>query len=157
MLSHGFASGKHLLLDMFDARISKLTDESFIEKSLREAAAICGATVLNSQFHHFGENQGITGVVLLAESHISIHTWPENQFAAVDLFMCGTCDPQKAITPLKEAFEAHRISVSCHERGFSNSERDFSVSEREISADESSVSLAAKGAQSSKKALNFES
>lgn len=123
MLPNGFASGKHLLLDMFDANVNRLTDSEFIEKSLKEAAKICGATVLNSQFHHFGENQGITGVVLLAESHISIHTWPENQFAAVDLFMCGTCDPEKAIRPLKEAFEALRISVSCHERGFSASKQ----------------------------------
>lgn len=115
MSAIGFASGKHLLMDLYGA--SRLTDETFVEETLRRAAEICGATVLNWQFHRFGEGQGITGVVILAESHISIHTWPENAFAAIDLFMCGNCDPQKAVEPLQEAFAPERVVLSCHNRG----------------------------------------
>lgn len=110
-----FATGKHLLLDMYGADC--LSDSEYIEKSLINAAKICGATVLNSHFHHFGENMGVTGVVLLAESHMSIHTWPENNFAAIDLFMCGSCNPEKAIVPLRNAFKPEKLDVSCHDRG----------------------------------------
>ena len=118
MQQQGTASGKHLLIDLYGA--SRLTDSDFIEKTLREAAKVCGATVLNAQLHHFGENLGVTGVVLLAESHISIHTWPENDFAAIDLFMCGNCDPEKAIEPLKEAFAPKKVNLSCHSRGMAD-------------------------------------
>ena len=62
------------------------------------------ATILHSHFHHFGPDGGVSGVVVLAESHISIHTWPERDFAAVDIFMCGACDPYRSLPVLKAAF-----------------------------------------------------
>lgn len=128
MPTREFASGKHLLLDMHGAK--DLTDTKFIESNLIHAAHVCGATVINASFHHFGENMGVTGVVMLAESHISIHTWPENQFAALDLFMCGSCDPEKAIAPLKEAFKPEKCVISCHNRGGVKAQRQ--VSERRL-------------------------
>ncbi len=84
---------------------------------MTEAAALCGATLLDIKLHAFGENQGVTGVALLAESHISIHTWPENQFAAIDVFMCGDCRPTRAVEVFKRAFKPQRVNVSDHSRG----------------------------------------
>jgi S-adenosylmethionine decarboxylase len=84
---------------------------------LTEVASVCGATLLDIRLHTFGENQGVTGVALLAESHISIHTWPESQFAAIDVFMCGDCQPVLAVDVFRRVFKPQRISVSEHDRG----------------------------------------
>lgn len=110
-----FAPGKHILLDLYEAE--HLTDLNFIEQALNKAASICGANVLKSELHSFGENSGVTGVALLAESHISIHTWPELNYAAIDIFMCGACEPELAIEPLKQFFSASDISVHTVLRG----------------------------------------
>ncbi len=84
-------AGTHLLVDLWGA--SNLADPALIDRACRQAALAAGATILHSHFHHFSPNGGVSGVVVLAESHISIHTWPERDFAAVDIFMCGACDP----------------------------------------------------------------
>lgn len=88
--------GRHLLLDLSGIEAHALRDASGIERLLRAAAELAGATPLGAQFHHFGAGAGITGVVILQESHISIHTWPEHGFAAVDIFMCGETRPEDA-------------------------------------------------------------
>ena len=108
-------AGTHLLVDLWDAR--NLTDPAHIDTALREAALSAGATILHSHFHHFSPNGGVSGVVVLAESHISIHTWPERHFAAVDIFMCGACDPQLSIPVLQAAFSPDRIDVEEKRRG----------------------------------------
>jgi S-adenosylmethionine decarboxylase len=72
---------------------------------------------LHSHFHHFTPNGGVSGVVVLAESHISIHTWPERDFAALDVFMCGNCDPYKVIPFLKAAFKPDSVEVGEQRRG----------------------------------------
>ena len=115
MSQPNFAPGKHVLLDFYEA--SHLCEASYIESALRNAADACDATVLNIQVHSFGEGQGITGVALLAESHISIHTWPETRFAAIDIFMCGDCDPEQAIAPLKQSFSPQSIDKQVYSRG----------------------------------------
>jgi len=107
--------GLHLLIDFWGAR--HLTDQSRVESALREAAEACGATILKIMLHGFGEGAGITGVAILAESHISIHTWPELEYAALDIFMCGACDPQKALPCLRVYFEPQTESVTTHHRG----------------------------------------
>ena len=84
--------GTHGLLDLYDCDAALLSDAAFVESALRDAALQSGATILAGHFHHFGAGMGVTGVLLLAESHISIHTWPEHGFAAVDIFLCGTHD-----------------------------------------------------------------
>ena len=89
-----------------------LTSCTRIEQLLRDAADLAGAHVLHSHFHGFGEGQGVTGVVLLAESHISIHTWPENGFAAADIFMCGASDPQRALALLRQALQPAGCDVT---------------------------------------------
>jgi S-adenosylmethionine decarboxylase len=108
-------AGMHLLVDLWGA--SRLDEPAHIDAALREAAIIAGATILHSHFHHFTPNGGVSGVVVLAESHISIHTWPERDFAAVDIFMCGDCDPHKSIPVLKAAFKPSRADVGEQRRG----------------------------------------
>ena len=108
-------AGTHLLVDIWGA--SRLDDPEHIDAALREAALAAGATILHSHFHHFTPNGGVSGVVVLAESHISIHTWPERDFAAVDIFMCGECDPHRSIPVLRAAFTPSRIAVDEQRRG----------------------------------------
>jgi len=108
-------AGTHLLVDLWDAR--NLCDPAHIDVALRAAALAAGATILHSHFHHFSPNGGVSGVVVLAESHISIHTWPERDFAAVDIFMCGECDPFLSIPVLKAAFAPARVDLEEKRRG----------------------------------------
>jgi S-adenosylmethionine decarboxylase len=114
-MENSYTPGKHLLLDLYQA--THLSDKHVIEKALLEAADVCNAKVLQKNFHSFGEEQGITGMLLLAESHISIHTWPESHFAAVDIFMCGNCDPELAIAPIKKYLRPKSIDVREFARG----------------------------------------
>ena len=108
-------AGTHLLVDLWGA--SNLGDPAHIDAHLCEAAVTAGATILHSHFHHFSPNGGVSGVVVLAESHISIHTWPERDFAAVDVFMCGACDPHLTVEVLRRAFTPKRIDLVEHRRG----------------------------------------
>lgn len=108
-------AGTHLLLDLWNAE--NLCDPDIIDSALREAAEAAGATILHSHFHHFSPNGGVSGVIVLAESHISIHTWPERAFAAIDIFMCGACDPYRSIPTLKAAFNPGSIQLSEQRRG----------------------------------------
>jgi S-adenosylmethionine decarboxylase len=108
-------AGMHLLVDLWGAR--NLTDPATIDRALSEAAEAAGATILHSHFHHFGPDGGVSGVVVLAESHISIHTWPERDFAAVDIFMCGACDPYKSLPVLKAAFQPACVQLGEQRRG----------------------------------------
>ncbi len=108
-------AGMHLLVDLWGA--GALNDPAVIDVALREAALAAGATILHSHFHHFSPNGGVSGVVVLAESHISIHTWPERNFAAIDIFMCGACDPHKAVPVLRAAFTPERVELSEQRRG----------------------------------------
>ena len=112
-----YAPGKHILLDFSFA--SYLTDAQYIEKALRAAAEACGATVLNACMHSFGKHQGVTGVLLLAESHITIHTWPESHFMAIDVFMCGHCDALQAVDVLKDRFMPKYCRIHEASRGSS--------------------------------------
>ena len=108
-------AGTHLLIDLWGA--SNLDQPELIDRALREGAIVAGATILHSHFHHFTPNGGVSGVVVLAESHISIHTWPERDFAAIDIFMCGVCDPRRAIPILQAAFHPARTDVGEQRRG----------------------------------------
>lgn len=108
-------AGSHVLADLWGA--SNLDDQDLIEKALREAVDTCGATLLHIHLHRFTDGGGISGVAVLAESHISVHTWPERGFAAFDIFMCGQCDPQNAIPVLNRYFEPAEIKTDLHRRG----------------------------------------
>lgn len=81
--------GSHALLDCYGCDAALLGDAGRLENILCEAAQAAGATILAAHFHHFGAEAGVTGVLLLAESHLSIHTWPEHHFAALDIYLCS--------------------------------------------------------------------
>ncbi|MBF9033770.1 adenosylmethionine decarboxylase [Rhodobacterales bacterium HKCCE2091] len=106
--------GRHLLIEMTDAE--GLDDPARIETALRDAARACGARVLAVESHRFSP-QGVTAVALLAESHITIHTWPEHGYAAADVFLCGAADPLRAVPVLRAAFAAGRVETRLVERG----------------------------------------
>jgi S-adenosylmethionine decarboxylase len=108
-------AGTHLIIDLWEA--DELVDPEHIDQVLREAAIATGATILHGHFHHFGPNSGVSGVLVLAESHVSIHTWPERRYAALDIFVCGACDPYRAIPVLKRGFRPGRVQLSEHKRG----------------------------------------
>ena len=111
-------AGTHLILDLWEAH--DLDDLGLMESSMREAVDTCGATLLHIHLHHFTPSNGISGVAVLAESHISVHTWPERQFAAFDIFMCGDARPELAIPVLKRAFNPERINIVEQLRGIND-------------------------------------
>jgi S-adenosylmethionine decarboxylase len=108
-------AGTHLIIDLWDAH--HLDDIPRMEQAFRDAVRDCKATLLHIHMHHFQPNGGISGVAVLAESHISVHTWPERNYAAFDLFMCGDSEPHKAIPIFEKAFRPGRVVVTEHLRG----------------------------------------
>ena len=113
-------AGTHLLIDFWGAE--GLTNLELMETKFRECVEACGATLLHIHLHHFTPNGGISGVAVLAESHISVHTWPERGYAAFDIFMCGDAEPEKAVPILREAFHPTRVTVSEELRGLTKNE-----------------------------------
>jgi S-adenosylmethionine decarboxylase len=103
-------AGVHLIIDLYDA--TRLDDMEHIEAALRRAVDASAATLLHIHLHHFEPNGGVSGVAVLAESHISIHTWPEVGYAALDVFMCGKANPDACVPVLREAFLPKDINVS---------------------------------------------
>jgi S-adenosylmethionine decarboxylase len=108
-------AGVHLIVDLYDAK--HLDNIDLIDEALRKSVAAAGATLLHIHLHHFEPNGGVSGVAVLAESHISIHTWPEAHYAAIDIFMCGNAKPDACIPVLREAFKPKNIAVGEHLRG----------------------------------------
>ena len=103
-------AGAHLIIDLYGAE--RLDDIDHIEETLRHCVAAANATLLHIHLHHFEPNGGVSGVAMLAESHISIHSWPEASYAALDVFMCGNANPDACVPVLREAFKASRVAVS---------------------------------------------
>ena len=101
-------AGVHLIVDLHGAE--RLDDIDHIEATLRHCVSAARATLLHIHLHHF-QPSGVSGVAVLAESHISIHTWPEAGYAALDVFMCGSANPDACIPVLREAFSAKRVGV----------------------------------------------
>lgn len=110
-------AGTHLLADLYGVDAARLVSCADIDALLRSGAEAAGAHILHSHFHSFGDAMGVTGVVLLAESHISIHTWPEFGFAAADIFMCGDAQPRLALDLIERAFEPASCIVQTIARG----------------------------------------
>ena len=108
--------GKHCILELYECDGTKLDDEDFVRSAISNAALRAGATLLNLISHHF-QPHGVTGLALLAESHISIHTWPESGYAAVDVFTCGDHTmPESACRVLVEEFGARHHKLSSFRR-----------------------------------------
>ena len=109
--------GQHGLLDLYDCDAAILCQPSSLQRALHQAAQSVGATVLFDHFHHFGAGGGVTGVLLLAESHITIHTWAEHSFAAADIFLCGSLKPETAAQSLQTALRAQSATWREYPRG----------------------------------------
>ena len=111
------ALGKHLLLELKECDEEVLNNLGYLRDIMLYAANEAGATVLGDSFHPF-QPQGVSGVVVIAESHLSIHTWPEYSYAAVDIFTCGnSVKPEKAAEILIEKLKAKNHSVVEVQRG----------------------------------------
>ena len=111
------ALGIHLLIEFYSCNRRTIDDKGALENIMAHAAEVAGATVLKTAFQDFNP-QGVSGVVVIAESHLTIHTWPEHEYAAVDIFTCGeTVDPWKALNYLKEELQAHDLEVRRFNRG----------------------------------------
>ena len=111
------ALGRHLLVDLYGCSRALLDDVDFVRQRLLAAAEEVGATVVNAHFHSFSPC-GVTGTVSIQESHLSIHTWPEERYAAIHIFTCvGAIDPWRAYESLKSAFESDRGSAMEIHRG----------------------------------------
>jgi len=111
------ALGNHVLVEFYECDSDVLNNCEFIEREMSQAAKMSGATIISSNFHTF-EPHGVSGVVIIAESHLTIHTWPEYNYAAVDLFTCGdSVDPWTAFSHLKEMFKSGHTSTIEMKRG----------------------------------------
>lgn len=108
-------AGSHLIIDLWQAE--NLDDLEAVEAALRRAVEAAGATLLHLHLHHFTPNGGVSGVAVLAESHIAIHTWPERGYAALDAFMCGEAEPRNILPVLEYAFRPERMEVDEQMRG----------------------------------------
>lgn len=107
-------AGNHLIIEVENG--SGLDDEVRIQQAFRDCVEVCGATLLHIHTHKFSP-QGVSGVAVLAESHISCHTWPEIGYGAFDVFMCGDAKPALAVDVLKKAFETNTVHVKALRRG----------------------------------------
>ncbi len=107
-------AGTHLIIDLWGGE--GLNDPDLIETTLKECAEVSGATVLHFHMHAF-DPDGLSGVLVLAESHISFHSWPERKYMALDIFMCGKTDPYKALPVLKAAFRPDSLQLNELKRG----------------------------------------
>ncbi|MBQ9688205.1 S-adenosylmethionine decarboxylase proenzyme [bacterium] len=114
--------GQHVLAEFFECNPNILNNLEKVEQLMVEAALECGATIVQKCFHRFNP-YGISGVVIIAESHLAIHTWPELGYAAVDLFTCGSkCDPTVAFEYLRKCFASKSSSYTALKRGIIDEE-----------------------------------
>jgi len=107
--------GKHITVDIFDA--TNLTGEQNIEDMMIACANAAKATILKTHLHPFETNDGVSGMIILAESHISIHTWPEYNFAAMDIFMCGDAEPELCLPVIENWLNPREMVVNDITRG----------------------------------------
>ena len=109
--------GQHVLAEFFECDPNTLNSLDKVEKYMVDAALECGATIVQKCFHMFNP-YGVSGVVIISESHLAIHTWPELGYAAVDLFTCGDkCDPKISYEFLKEKFNSRKATFTELKRG----------------------------------------
>jgi len=109
--------GRHVILECHGCDEEELKQELFLQKIMEDGAVFAKAQVLHSYFHKFEHGGGVTGVVALAESHISIHTWPEHSYMAIDVFMCGDCNPYDTVDYILNNMAVGEYSIECIDRG----------------------------------------
>ena len=109
--------GRHWLIELQECEASKLSEVGIVAEIMEAAVEASGATKVESRFHQFNP-YGVSGVIIIMESHFTIHTWPEYAYAAVDIFTCGDLiNTEKAVQFLQEAFHAEKVSTQLVERG----------------------------------------
>jgi S-adenosylmethionine decarboxylase len=111
---------RHLLFDIWVEDRASLSDLPAWQACLEAGAEAAGATVLHSCFHQF-QPEGLTGFLMLAESHISVHTWPAEGYAAIDLFTCGSMEVERILAPIRQRFTPREEALTRHHRGTSRS------------------------------------
>lgn len=111
-------AGTHLLIEIWKAK--NISSARKVKKILIEAIKACHATLLEIHTHTFSPFNGVSGIAILKESHISVHTWPEFKYAAVDIFVCGNVNPYKAIPVFKQGFQTEEIQILEFKRGIFN-------------------------------------
>lgn len=110
--------GRHLILDLWGATGAlPFWNMDEAAEALKKAAAAAGTTFMTERWHHFGDGHGYTGVIVLAESHVSVHTWPEIGYAAIDAFYCGECNPMDSLQIILDFYKPYRNNFSLIERG----------------------------------------
>lgn len=113
--------GLHILMEFHKCSSDILNNLNILEIAMNDAANVSGSTIIKSVFHQFAP-QGVTGVVIIAESHLAIHTWPEHNYAAIDFFTCNTnMDYLKAYQLLAKELKSDIHSYKCVERGLIHS------------------------------------
>ena len=115
LINHGL--GRHVLVECYDAGFEALNDLERIRDAMLRATTVMQTTMLSERFHKFAP-QGVSGAVVIAESHLTIHTWPELGYAAIDFFTCGECDPLQGFQVLAKAIGSGTMKVSEFVRGF---------------------------------------
>ncbi|MEM1124474.1 MAG: adenosylmethionine decarboxylase, partial [Bacteroidota bacterium] len=110
--------GKHYLLELYDCPADILSDPKFIGEKMKKAAQVMKASIVESTFHHFNP-LGVSGVIIIKESHLTIHTWPEYGYAAVDIFTCGKIDMDNGISYLRKALKSEKVEIKKLGRGAS--------------------------------------
>ncbi len=110
-------AGRHLMVDMWGAK--NLNHLENVRNALLESINACGANLIELMLYQFTPNGGITGAAVLSQSHLCIHTWPEESFVAIDLFVCGLNEPTLILPVLQAAFLPERVEVREHKRGLS--------------------------------------
>lgn len=108
-------AGTHLIIELWNGK--NYSSVPKVKKILKDSVQACGATILKIHLHKFSPSGGLSGVAVIQESHMSIHTWPEYKYAAVDIFVCGEVDPYKAIPVIKKGFKPQKIQVAELKRG----------------------------------------
>lgn len=110
--------GRHLICEFHGVDEALLKDKEFLRELLVKAAVASGSTIIGDYFHKFGSGMGVTGVVIIAESHLSIHTWPEYGYAAIDIFTCGeNINPWSSLNLLRDELKPSKINVTEITRG----------------------------------------
>lgn len=109
--------GQHYIIELVGCKESRLKNAARVEEGLLQGAHASNATIIGSHFHQFAPH-GVSGIILIAESHFTIHTWPEDKYAAVDFFTCGEMVPERAIDVFEEFFGADEVRVEIIERGY---------------------------------------
>lgn len=108
-------AGVHLIIELWNAK--NLTSIPKIEKILKDSITACEASLLKIDLHKFSPSGGISGMAIIQESHLSIHTWPEYQYAALDVFVCGNVNPYKAVPIIKKGFRTDNLQITELKRG----------------------------------------